>query len=188
MTRPRTPVLAVIAAVAVAAGGLAGCGGSGGATTTTAGETDGLVTIQTDTVLRTTPTDSVGTSGTTPTGATSQALDDAIGEAEGAVTATLAVVRAQAANPDPVAAVQEITQLTERFDRAIDRVKAVVSNGEAERAIQDALVAEGAHLSDAYRAYIEAAVTAADSNSTSAFVAEGARFLAGLTGFGDTTG
>ena len=84
------------------------------------------------------------------------------------------------------AALRALPELTRKG--GLRRPPRIFSRGDAERAIQDAVVAYGQRLSDAYRAYVDAATTAADSNASAAFAAAGEAFRAALAGFDRSTG
>jgi hypothetical protein len=193
MTPPRVRVLALLATAALAASTLAGCGGSGGATTTTASDPDGVVTIQTDTVLHattgatgsTTPPRTTPPADATATSTTSEdpGLDADVAALSATIDATLTALRRTTALPDAPALAQTITKRTEAFDRAVDTIAGQVVTGQRATAIRAAVVAAAPAASEAYRTFVDAAQQAADSNNSAALAGAERRLATALGAF-----
>ncbi len=193
MTPPRIRALALIAASVLGASVLAGCGGSGGRTTTTASDTDGVVTIQTDTVLHAT----TGATGSTtpprttqpadatasPTTSGDPGLDVDVVALSATIDATLTALRGTTAVSDAPALAQTITKRTEAFDRAIDTIDGQVVTGQRATALRAAIVAAAPAASDAYRTFVDSAQQAADSNNSAALVGAERRLATALGAF-----
>ena len=186
MTSPRIRVLALIAASVLGASVLAGCGGSGGGTTTTATPSaatspdDGVVTIQTDTVVTSTPP-ATRTSGTTG----NPQLDSAIT----AVTTAIRQTRADLQGPaDAAALTTAITTRAEAFDRASQQVHDVVAEDGAATNTQHAIDQATPALSQAYRDFTDAAAQAADSNDRAGLASAKTALTEALHTFGELAG
>ena len=143
---------------------LAGCGGSGGGATTTATPSatrspdDGVVTIQTDTVVTNT-TPSTRASGITG----NPQLDNAITAMATAIRETMADLRGTGG---AAALTNAITTHAQAFDRAIQQVHDVVAEDGAQTNTQHAIDQAAPALSQAYRDFTDAAAQAADSNDS----------------------
>ena len=193
MTPPRIRALALIAASVLGASVLAGCGGSGGRTTTTASDTDGVVTIQTDTVLHAT----TGATGSTtpprttqpadatasPTTSGDPGLDADVVALSATIDATLTALPGTTAVSDAPALAQTITKRTEAFDRAVDNIAGQVVTGQRATALRAAVVAAAPAASNAYRTFVDAAQQAADSNNSAALAGAERRLATALGAF-----
>jgi len=186
MTPPRVHVLALIATAALGASVLAGCGGSGGGTTTTATPSattspgDGVVTIQTDTVVTNTPPAS-RTSGITG----NPQLDNAITAMATAIRQTMADLEGTA---DAAALTNAITTQAEAFDRASQQVHDVVAQDGAQTNTQHAIDQAAPALSQAYRDFTDAAAQAADSNNRTGLASAKAALTDALHTFDEAVG
>ncbi len=154
----------IITATALAGIVLAGCGGDQGGTTTTAAQTDGVVTIQTDTVVTNTiPADTVSTD--TATGPTADAnLNADIAAISAIAMDTLEAIKGGTEPAGAAALVQQATMWNEQFDRAVDRIKADVASSSGAQTLKATILAAATTASDAYRSFVDSLAQAADSN------------------------